>query len=67
MPAPVTALLILCISVFMIAATAIGIQSYNNNSGWKSSHKMNFKFLVGALVCAILGVLASPVIFKFAP
>ena len=39
--------------VFMIAATAIGIQAFNNCAEWKAAKGANFKFLVATLVSAI--------------
>lgn len=46
-------------ATFLIAATSIGIQSYNDNGGYKDGHKNNFNFLVCLLVCAILSMLMS--------
>jgi hypothetical protein len=45
--------------VFLIAATSIGIQTFNANTGYKDTKKGNFKFLVTMLVCAILSTLLS--------
>jgi len=46
-------------ATFLIAATSIGIQTFNDNTGYKGSHKSNFNFLVCLLVCAILSILMS--------
>ena len=45
--------------VFLIAATSIGIQTFNNCADYKSKKAANFKFLVFLLVCAILSTLGS--------
>lgn len=51
--------LLMSTAVFLIATTSIGIQTFNANTGYKNSKKMNFNFLVVMLVCAILCTLAS--------
>ncbi len=46
-------------SIFSIASTTIGIQSFDQNIAWKNSHKSNFNFLVVNLVVSILVLLLS--------
>ena len=46
-------------SIFSIASTAIGIQAYNANLTWKTTHATNFSFLVINLVVSILVLLLS--------
>ena len=50
---------LLSTGVFLISATSIGIQAFNNCEAWKTQKAGNFKFLVTALVCAILSTLLS--------
>lgn len=45
--------------VFSIASTTIGIQSYNNNPAWKTTHSSNFGFLIVNLVVAIVVLLLA--------
>jgi hypothetical protein len=51
--------LLLSTGTFLIASTAIGIEAYNKNTGFKAAKKNNFNFLVFLLVCAILCTLIS--------
>jgi hypothetical protein len=53
------ACVLLSAGVILIAATSIGIQTFNNCTDYKSKKAMNFKFLVTALVMAILSTLIS--------
>lgn len=53
------ACVLLSTGVFLIAATSIGIQAFNNCADWKNKKAVNFKFLVTALVMAILSTLIS--------
>jgi hypothetical protein len=53
------ACILMSTATFLIAATSIGIQTFNANTGYKNSHASNFKFLVFLLVCAILSMLMS--------
>ena len=53
------ACVLLSAGVFGIAASSIGIQAFNNCSDWKQQKARNFKFLVTALVMAILSTLVS--------
>jgi len=46
-------------ATFLIAATSIGIQTFNANTDYKGGHKSNFNFLVCLLVCAIMSMLMS--------
>ena len=53
------ACILMSTATFLIAATSIGIQTFNANTGYKNGHKSNFNFLVALLVCAILSMLMS--------
>ena len=46
-------------SIFSIASTAIGIQAFNSNPGWKADHMPNFNFLVINLVVSIVVLLLA--------
>ena len=46
-------------SIFSIASTAIGIQSFDQNIAWKNSHKTNYSFLVINLVVSIIVLLLA--------
>lgn len=46
-------------AVILIAATSIGIQAFNNCADFKTKKTNNFRFLVAALVFAIIGIFAS--------
>lgn len=51
--------LLMSTATFLIAATSIGIQTFNANTGYKDTKKSNFNFLIFLLVCAILSMLMS--------
>ena len=53
------ACMLLSTGTFLIAATSIGIQTFNANAGYKDAKKKNFNFLVFMLVMAILSTLLS--------
>lgn len=53
------ACILMSTATFLIAATSIGIQTFNANTGYKNDNKSNFNFLVCLLVCAILSMLMS--------
>ena len=53
------ACILMSTATFLIAATSIGIQTFNANTGYKDGNKNNFNFLVCLLVCAILSMLMS--------
>ncbi len=46
-------------SICSIASTAIGIQAFNKNNTWKTSHMTNFNFLVINLVVSIVVLLLA--------
>jgi uncharacterized BrkB/YihY/UPF0761 family membrane protein len=46
-------------SIFSIASTSIGIQSFNKNKQWKDDHTSNYGFLVVSLIVSILILLLS--------
>lgn len=51
--------LLLSTATFLLTASAMAIQVYNDDTSFKESHKSNFNFLVFLLVCAICCVLMS--------
>lgn len=46
-------------SIFSIASNAIGIESFNNNSDWKTNHMSHFAFLIINLIVSILILILS--------
>lgn len=51
--------LLLSTGTFLIAASAIGLETFNNCPDFKDKKKNNFNFLIFLLVCAILCTLMS--------
>ena len=54
-----TAIALLILGIFSIAASSIGTECYNKHESYKTEKKSNFDFLVVNLVSAIVMVLLA--------